>query len=470
MSHLQSSPLEVNRSLLDCARAARFDFGQDTALVAVQHLLQQTIDLFQTAAEMGLTLKNIFTLGKIYSNSFPVIKTLRDMGVTVIETTVPPPGEFHSYFERDVDRLWQIAGEALTQRQIRRVLVLDDSGVCLTRVPPEILKQYAVCGVEQTSSGIAQIEEKLPPFAVLSWARAAVKLQIGGPIFSRWLIEKLNTDFLRGQSLRGKQIGIIGMGSIGRGVANLLLKQGIDILFYDPDLHLHVSRLPSNKLVRSNSLDELMLRCDYVFGCSGRNPFRGKWPLSHRPGIKLISASSGDQEFGPCIRDLKQRPDFKKAPHTWDIVSDYGPSGRIHIAYLGYPYSFVARRKEALPTSIGQFDIGGLLAALVQAAFFLEQCRTGRQQNTGIHRVSPEAQRFVYERWSRAMKARKIDITKLFDYDPAMLMASRHDDWFIENSEPRPSERYTPASRVEELMGQFVRQDWGIKARIRVGT
>jgi len=470
MSHLQSSPLEVTRSLLDCARAVRFKFGEDTALVAVQHMLQQTVDLFATLGQMGLRLKNIFALGKIYSNSFPVIKTLRDMGVTVVETTVPPPGEFHSYFERDVDRLWQIAAEALAQRRITRVLVLDDAGVCITRVPAEILQQYAVCGVEQTSSGIVQVEEKPPPFAVISWARAAVKLQIGGPIFSRWLIEKLNTDFLRGESLRGKQLGIIGMGSIGRGVANLLVKQGSDVLFYDPDPHLHVFRLLGNKLVRSNSLEELMLGCDYVLGCSGRNPFRGKWPLSHRPGIKLLSASSGDQEFGPGIRDLKQRPDFKIAPHTWDIVSEYGPSGRIHIAYLGYPYSFVSRRTEALPTPIVQFDIGGLLAALVQARFFLEQCRTGRQQNRGIHRVSPQAQRFVYERWSRAMKDRKIDMTKLFDYDPAMLTAARYDGWFIENTEPRPSERYTPASRVEELMDQFVRQDRDVKPRIQVGA
>ena len=68
------------------------------------------------------------------------------------------------------------------------------------------------------------------------------------------------------------------------------------------------------------------------------------------------------------------------------------------------------------------------------------------------------------------MKDRKIDMTKLFDYDPAMLTAARYDGWFIENTEPRPSERYTPASRVEELMDQFVRQDRDVKPRIQVGA
>jgi hypothetical protein len=69
MSHSHSSPLEVTQALLNCARAAGFQFGEDTALVAVQHMLQQTVDLFQTAAGMGLNLKNIFALGKVYSNS-----------------------------------------------------------------------------------------------------------------------------------------------------------------------------------------------------------------------------------------------------------------------------------------------------------------------------------------------------------------------------------------------------------------
>src|SRR4051794_7646034 len=98
MSHSQSSPLEVTRNLFNCARDSKFNFGQDTALVAVQHMLLQTVDLFQTTGAMGLDLKNIFALGKVYSNSEPVIRTLRSMGITVIDSTTPEPGEFRPYF------------------------------------------------------------------------------------------------------------------------------------------------------------------------------------------------------------------------------------------------------------------------------------------------------------------------------------------------------------------------------------
>lgn len=456
MSRSQQGTLEVTGSLSDCARAARFYFGEDTALVAVQHMLQQTVDLFRTAAGMGLSLKNTFALGKIYSNNDQVIQTLRDLGVTIVETTTPAPGEFHSCFERDIDRLWEVTAGALQQRRIKHVLILDDAGVCITRVPAEILQRYAVCGVEQTSSGMFLFEEKPPPFAVISWARAAVKLQVGGHIFSHWFIERLKAGMLRGRPVRRERFGIIGLGSIGRGVAHLLLEQGNDVLVYDPDPNLLVPRSLRNKIVRLDSLEEFMLHCDYVLGCSGRNPFKGKWPLQHKPGIKLISASSGDEEFGPIIRDLKQRPHFNVAPDTWDIVSEDGPSGAIMIAYLGYPYSFVSRGSEAVPTPIVQFDTGGLLAALIQARLLLELCENTPEQNRGIHRLTPKAQRFVYEKWADAMKERRNEFTDRFDFNPDSLSAVPYDDWFIENTEPRPGEHYTPVRTIEETMKELV--------------
>ena len=162
-------------------------------------------------------------------------------GVTVVESVKPPPGEFQHYFERDTDRLWQVAVSSLPRRRIKRVLVLDDGGVCITSVPPEVLQRYALCGVEQTSQGMFHFEEKTPPFAVMSWARAAVKLKIGGPIFSQCFIDKLNTEFLRGTGrLQGEQLGVIGMGSIGRAVANLAVRQGNEVLYCDPNPDLHL--------------------------------------------------------------------------------------------------------------------------------------------------------------------------------------------------------------------------------------
>ena len=447
MSHSHSSPLEVTHALLTRARAAGFRFGDDTALVAVQHMLKQTVDLFQTMVAMGLHLKNIFALGKVYSNSAKVVETLRVMGVTVVESVMPPPGEFHRYFEEDTKRLWQVAAEQFARRGIKRVLVLDDGGVCITSVPPEILERYSVCGVEQTSLGMFLFEEKPPPFAVMSWARAAVKLEIGGPLFSQCFIEKFNTEFLRHRPLTRKQLGVIGMGSIGRSLANLALRQGNEVLYYDPNTAIRSHW--TDRVIRLDSLEELMVRCDYVIGCSGRNPFNNKWPLKYKPGIKLLSASGGDQEFGPIINDLKHGLNIDS--ETWDLSSADGPSGPIQIAYMGYPYNFVSRSIEAVPTRIVQLETGGLLAALVQANLYLDLCETGHASNHGIHRVSTGAQRFVIERWLHAMGDHKINIVELFGYDSAVFDAAKRDEWFAERSDPHIAHPV-----LEEEMNRFL--------------
>jgi D-isomer specific 2-hydroxyacid dehydrogenase, NAD binding domain len=451
----QSLTLDVTRALLDRARSTRFQFGADTALVAVQHMLLQTVDLFDTAGAMGLELKNIFALGKVYSNSQTVIGLLRDRGVTVIEGSTPGPGEFHSSFERDVEGFWRVAAETLAHRNIKRILVLDDDGVCISNTPCEVLRQYAVCGVEQTSQGIFLFEHKPPPFAVISWARSAVKLHIGGPIFSQCFMEKLKTQFLGGKSIRRKHLGIIGMGSMGRALAKLAVRQGTKVCFYDSARDIHVPASLRGIINRAGSLEELMMACDYVAGCSGRNPFKDQWPLNHRPGIKLLSVSAGDQEFGPIIDDLKTKPDFEVEAQSWTITSPHGPSGPMQIAYLGYPYTFVSRAPEAVPTQIVQLESGGLLAALVQARIHLEMCETKPQHNKDLRRVSPKAQRFIYETWLKTMKEQGIDLLETFGYDPELLSATGSDDWFTQNTEPREIELDEMDRAVEERMAEF---------------
>ncbi|HEU4509521.1 MAG TPA: NAD(P)-dependent oxidoreductase, partial [Pyrinomonadaceae bacterium] len=355
---------ELTRALLDRATAARFDFGEDTALVTVQHMLAQTVDLLRTVCDLGLPAENIFVAGKVYSDNVGIIESVRQLGVTVVDSTMPEPGEFEHYYQRDVDRLWQIAVEKLADRSIKRVLVLDDGGTCIASVPFEVLRRYAVCGVEQTSQGIFLLEERPLRFPVFSWARTAVKLEIGSGIFSRCFIDKMNTEFLHGQSLQGTQLGIIGLGSIGKSIATLAVRQKAYVFFYDTNPDLHLPRFLRRPIDRVDSLEQLMMCCDYVVGCSGRNPFKDQWPLNYRPGLKLLSCSGGDQEFAPIIRDLKTRLGFESDSDSWDLTSEYGPSGPIRIAYRGYPYTFVSRGIEAVETKVVQLETGGLLAGL----------------------------------------------------------------------------------------------------------
>jgi D-isomer specific 2-hydroxyacid dehydrogenase-like protein len=450
--------MDVTRELTQRARAAYFKFGDDTAVVAIQHMLWQTIDLFEAITALGVQRENLFALGKGYSNSPVVIATLRNRGFTVLENSSPKPGGFDRAFEQDVNRLWETVRRALAQRRIRHILILDDGGKCATSMPSELLTRYSVAGVEQTSFGMFVFEQTPPPFTVLSWARSAVKLQIGGPLFSHCLLEKLQSRHLAGRLLTGEKVGIIGLGSIGSALANLTQRQQNKVFFYDPDPQLEVPAYLNGRVTRVDALEELLLRCNYVFGCSGRQPFVNRWPLRYRAGIKLFSASGGDHEFGPIINDLKSRRGFRIPPATLDIHCDDGPSGPILIAYLGYPYNFVARDVEAVPTSIVQVETGGLLAGLIQAQTHLRLCEDGRATNRGIHRVSPELQRFVCATWLKAMKRQQIDLPAVYGYDPAMIEAARDRWWCVRNSEPRPSETYDPNWIAEAAMTKVVEE------------
>src|SRR5205085_7408066 len=121
MIKLNPPLLEVTGALSEHARAGHFTFGNDTAVVAVQHMLWQTVDLFQAIAALGVFPQNIFALGKVYSNNAAVIASLRNRGIIVLDSTRPAPGQFDTYFRQDVLRLWQLAAGTLATRGIKRI-------------------------------------------------------------------------------------------------------------------------------------------------------------------------------------------------------------------------------------------------------------------------------------------------------------------------------------------------------------
>ncbi|HEU0253761.1 MAG TPA: hypothetical protein VFR12_12075, partial [Pyrinomonadaceae bacterium] len=57
----------------------------------------------------------------------------------------------------------------------------------------------------------------------------------------------------------------------------------------------------------------------------------------------------------------------------------------------------------------------------------------------------------------RAMAEHNINIAELFAYDPEMLSAAQHEEWFAANSEPRAGKAYEPLREIEETMTRLIR-------------
>ena len=76
-------------------------------------------------------------------------------------------------------------------------------------------------------------------------------------------VEKGKSQFA-GSELKGKTLGVIGLGAIGVLVANAAQKLGMKVIGYDPFITLHAAHELSNKIPVLNDLSQLLPRCDYV--------------------------------------------------------------------------------------------------------------------------------------------------------------------------------------------------------------
>ncbi len=77
------------------------------------------------------------------------------------------------------------------------------------------------------------------------------------------LIEKGKSDF-EGPEIKGKRIGIIGLGAIGVMVANDAAALGMEVIGYDPYISINSAWGLSSSVIRATSLDQIFSTSDYI--------------------------------------------------------------------------------------------------------------------------------------------------------------------------------------------------------------
>lgn len=77
------------------------------------------------------------------------------------------------------------------------------------------------------------------------------------------LIEKSKSTY-GGTELRGKKLGIIGLGAIGVMVANDAISLGMEVTGYDPYITIDNAWGMDHRVIKSNSLDLLLSEADYI--------------------------------------------------------------------------------------------------------------------------------------------------------------------------------------------------------------
>ena len=77
------------------------------------------------------------------------------------------------------------------------------------------------------------------------------------------LLEKEKARFAGGE-IKGKTLGIVGLGAIGSMVADMALAMGMRVLGFDPALSIDAAWRLSNEVTRMENLPALMARSDYI--------------------------------------------------------------------------------------------------------------------------------------------------------------------------------------------------------------
>jgi D-3-phosphoglycerate dehydrogenase / 2-oxoglutarate reductase len=77
------------------------------------------------------------------------------------------------------------------------------------------------------------------------------------------LVEKGKNDFV-GPEIKGKKLGVIGLGAIGVMVANDAVALGMDVAGYDPYISVEAAWGLSRTVRRATSLDQLLAQSDYI--------------------------------------------------------------------------------------------------------------------------------------------------------------------------------------------------------------
>jgi D-3-phosphoglycerate dehydrogenase / 2-oxoglutarate reductase len=77
------------------------------------------------------------------------------------------------------------------------------------------------------------------------------------------LLEKEKSRFAGGE-IKGKTLGIIGLGAIGSMVADMALAMGMKVVGFDPALSIDAAWRLSNEVQRAENMQSLLARADYI--------------------------------------------------------------------------------------------------------------------------------------------------------------------------------------------------------------
>lgn len=152
-------------------------------------------------------------------------------------------------------------------------------------------------------------------------------------------VEKGKSAFA-GPEIKGKKLGVIGLGAIGILVANAAEALGMDVYGYDPYLSVDAAWSLSTTIHHASDLKEIFENCDYItvhvpLTDETRGLVRAETIATMKDGVRILNFARGDLVNSADI--LAALAEGKVAAYVTDFPTDemLGATGVIAIPHLG---------------------------------------------------------------------------------------------------------------------------------------
>lgn len=112
------------------------------------------------------------------------------------------------------------------------------------------------------------------------------------------LVEKGKSSFA-GPELKGKTLGVVGLGATGALVANAALELGMKVYGYDPYLSVDAAWRLSREVQHADELNELLPKCDYIsinvpYTTDTRHMFNADTFAKMKQGVRITNESRAE--------------------------------------------------------------------------------------------------------------------------------------------------------------------------------
>ncbi|WP_214824549.1 phosphoglycerate dehydrogenase [Exiguobacterium algae] len=158
-----------------------------------------------------------------------------------------------------------------------------------------------------------------------------------------------------GAELRGKRVGIIGLGAIGAALANDLLQLGVDVIGYDPHLSVDAAWNISKHVTRAKHLSEVLGAVDLLsihmpLTPDTKGSIDQSWFDRMKPGMTVLNFARGELvNDGDLLQALHH--------HVGLYVTDFPRQSLIgHPQVMAFPHLGASTRESEVNCAIQAVD------------------------------------------------------------------------------------------------------------------